>query len=474
MLDPTPHLERFESYEQACRQFRWQIPDRLNIALAISRKQRDAVTRIALKDSRPGGINTYTFGGIDFLSDKFASLLAQSGVGQGDAVAVVLHQSAALLVAHFGTLKLGAVVVPLSPDLPPSIMRRALSVCRARAIVAGAASLSQIEEVATPGALFIVGLSGPGLSGPGLGGPGRTGTGGRKDFWRALSYASSDFSATETPSTAPAFIFFLTQRDLKLTGVTHSHSSLIGQLTSFEMYNGLCFDGSKVFWTASDWVSPQVLLGIIYPALWYGCAIVSKQSISPSADETFGLMRLCQITDAFIPTTEIDRLKQIETLPRVMSEPGHKSELMLKTVLTTPGSFSLEHSEWTLGALGAELKVAYGTPETGLIATNCDKWFEPKPGALGRRAPGHSIEIVSQEGRVCSPGEQGRAALLKPDPALFSGYFGDSERTASRFIGDWFVTDDAAYKNEDGDLYISPSSSRLEEDACEAENDVRD
>jgi acetyl-CoA synthetase len=210
-----------------------------------------------------------------------------------------------------------------------------------------------------------------------------------------------------------------------------------------------------VFWTASDWASPQVLLGWVYPALWYGCSIVSKDSISPSADEMFRLMRLSEITDAFIPSQEMYRLKQIETLPR------DKSGLALKTILTTQGSSTAELSEWASRALGAELNVAYGTQETGLIATSCDRWFERKPGASGRAAPGHSLEIVNLQGGVCSAGQQGRAALLKPDPALFLGYFNDPEKSSSRFAGDLFITHDTAQKNEDGDLYISPSQTSL-------------
>ena len=95
-VDPTPNLKRFSSYEQACREFRCQIPQRFNIGAAICRRQPDAVTRIALHDVKKGGINTYTFGGLDFLSDKFATLLSESGVSQGDAVVVVLPASAAL------------------------------------------------------------------------------------------------------------------------------------------------------------------------------------------------------------------------------------------------------------------------------------------------------------------------------------------------------------------------------------------
>src|SRR5262252_2065408 len=112
-VDPTPHLERFESYDRARREFRWTIPERFNAASATLSRQIEPVTRPALVEVRQGGVNTYTFNGLDYLSDKFAVVLARHGIRRGDRVAIVLPQSAASLVAQLGTLKLGAVAVVL-------------------------------------------------------------------------------------------------------------------------------------------------------------------------------------------------------------------------------------------------------------------------------------------------------------------------------------------------------------------------
>ena len=391
MIDPTPHLERFESYERACREFRWQIPDQFNIASAISRRHKDAITCVALGDVRPGGINTYTIGGIDFLSDKFANLLARSGVRQGDAVAVIASQSAALLVAQFGILKLGAAVAPLSPSLPSSTLKRALKECDARAIV---------SEDASAETLFI------------------NACGERTDFWREVNRASSDFTAAETHSSSPAFIFFS-----GLTGIIHSHASLIGQLTAFEMFNEFSLSDGSVFWAAGDWVSPQILLGLIYPALWYGCSITCSNE-----SELLDSITQCEVTNAFIWSAEKNLMKRIQTAPH---------------------------------EFGTTLNAAYGTIETGLIAASCNRWFESDVETCVRAAPGHSIEILN---------EQGRIGVRRDDPALFLGYLNDSEKTGSAFAGDWLVTGDEGKKNEDGDLCVSPSTKHLEDSHYNVEN----
>jgi acetyl-CoA synthetase len=185
------------------------------------------------------------------------------------------------------------------------------------------------------------------------------------------------------------------------------------------MCNGFSFDDASVFWAAGDWTSPQILLGIVHPALWYGCSIVSKDSTGSSENELSALMTRCEVTNAFISSSETNLLKQIQTVPL---------------------------------DLGTTLNVAYGTPETGLIATSCKQWFESDRGSSVRAAPGHSIKIS---------GDRGRVAILRHDPALFLGYLNDSEKTRSAFDGEWFITRDEGQKNEDGDLYISPSSNHF-------------
>src|SRR5262245_11737310 len=109
--DPTPHLERFESYARARREFQWTIPERFNAATAALARQIEPVTRRALAEVKQGGVNTYTFNGLDYLSDKFAVALANRGLYRGDRVVIALPQSAASLIAQLGILKLGAIAV---------------------------------------------------------------------------------------------------------------------------------------------------------------------------------------------------------------------------------------------------------------------------------------------------------------------------------------------------------------------------
>jgi acetyl-CoA synthetase len=382
--DPTPHLERFESYEQARREFRWKIPQRFNIGAAICQRYAAAPTRIALNEVKTAGTNTFTFGGLDFLSDKFATALIESGIEPGDSVAVILPQSAALAVALFGALKTGALVVPLPMSADSALLEHALADSVARVLV----SDESIYDPAPALALnlpaletqFVVRDLGPIVPGHDY-----------IDFWRALDRASADFVAAETDANSAAFIFYA-ELGGRLTGVVHSHRSLIGRLAAFEMINNLEVNQNSVFWTSDDWSSADSTLGRILPAWWYGCSVTAG-----ALQNRNGVSSFCEV---------------------------------------------------------------YSNPETGYLASECERWFRKQAGSAGRPAPGQSVEVIDDSGIVLPKGKSGRIAVHKSDPALFLRYNNDPERTTAAITRDWFVTDDSGYKDQEGNLHTWASSDR--------------
>jgi long-chain acyl-CoA synthetase len=58
---------------------------------------------------------TITFGELDDRAERFASLLAQAGIGKGDRIALSLQNDPEFAIALLGGWKRGAIVVPLNP-----------------------------------------------------------------------------------------------------------------------------------------------------------------------------------------------------------------------------------------------------------------------------------------------------------------------------------------------------------------------
>ena len=102
-----------ESYEQACAEHRWQVPERYNIAADVCDKHDSG--KLAMVHERfDGEVREIRWGELQALANQAANVLSGAGVGAGDRVAVVLPPTPETAAIFFGTWKLGAVLLSMS------------------------------------------------------------------------------------------------------------------------------------------------------------------------------------------------------------------------------------------------------------------------------------------------------------------------------------------------------------------------
>ena len=82
------------------------------------------------------GRNEYTYRYIDNSANRLAALLVQIGLNRQDRVVIFLDNSLESVVALFGILKAGGVVVPLNPELKPTKLQYILRDTGAFALIA--------------------------------------------------------------------------------------------------------------------------------------------------------------------------------------------------------------------------------------------------------------------------------------------------------------------------------------------------
>jgi acetyl-CoA synthetase len=75
------------SYEEACAQHRWEVPDRYNIAADVCDRWPAEKPAMVFEDFR-GNERRVSWGEQRGLSNKAANLLARRGVERGDRVAI--------------------------------------------------------------------------------------------------------------------------------------------------------------------------------------------------------------------------------------------------------------------------------------------------------------------------------------------------------------------------------------------------
>jgi acyl-coenzyme A synthetase/AMP-(fatty) acid ligase len=237
-----------------------------NLAEVICRRHADRVMREALLDRKPMADNCYTFGGLDFLSDKFASALVNQGVNEGDAVAAILEPSAAFAVAALGALKRGAVVVPVSPALDIINTEAVINDSGAKAMVAPFAEREVYAAIAARHSITTVFVACDSREAIHY-------EGAERSFWRDIFLASSDFTPAAMPDSAPAFIFYIKAAEGALRPITRTHAAILGQLAQINQSNEQVPDAEGALWPNENGTSPDVLLGLVFPTWWIGGAV---------------------------------------------------------------------------------------------------------------------------------------------------------------------------------------------------------
>src|SRR3984957_3806920 len=94
-------LTETADYEKLCREFRWEIPARFNMATACCDRYADGSSRHT------------SFDELAAMSRRFANVLKADGLTRGDRVALFLSQSLELPLAHLSAFRAGMISIPL-------------------------------------------------------------------------------------------------------------------------------------------------------------------------------------------------------------------------------------------------------------------------------------------------------------------------------------------------------------------------
>lgn len=95
----------------------------------------------------------------------------------------------------------------------------------------------------------------------------------------------------------------------------------------------------------------------------------------------------------------------------------------------------------------------YGLTETSPVAVANLIWDVRKTGSIGIPWPDTDVAILSAEtGEPAAPGEIGE--IIIKGPQVMKGYWNRPEETQAVFKGEWFLSGDMGYMDEEGFFYI--------------------
>jgi long-chain acyl-CoA synthetase len=401
-----------------------------NLAVILSetaRRSPDKTVTI-LGDSR------MSYGELDELSGRLAAGLAASGIGPGDAVALQLPNIPQFLIAYFGILKAGGVVVPLNVLLKAPEVAYHLRDCSAKALITWAGVL----EEAAPGAkeagvtqVYAVG-------------------GGPVPFEQLLS----------APASGPAFA----GRDPADTAVIMYTSGTTGrpkgaELTHLQLYMNADIPG-RLF----D-VQPDDIVITVLP-LFHVFGLSSIMNVCVRFGCTMSLVPRFEAA-AVLTAIERDRATIFEGVPTMFVGLLACPELdsydisSLRIAISGGASIPAPVLDAFEKRFGVVILEGYGLTETASTTTFNVSVTDRRPYSVGKPIWGTQTEVWDAEGKPLPPGVGNVGEVVTRGLHVMKGYLNKPEDTASVFTGNWFHTGDLGYFDEDGYLFIVGRSKEL-------------
>jgi acetyl-CoA synthetase len=420
-------------YDAIYGQFRWSVPQRLNIAHMICDRHTHLTDKVALYyEADDGSRQTYTFGQIKRLSDRMANALRGLGLKPGDRVAIILAQRPETAIAHLACYKSALVALPLSILFGPDALAYRLKDSGAAAAVTDSRRVETLAQLQPqlPDLGPIIGAR--------CGDP-------EMEFWHLIDKASDQPHQADTAADDPALLIYTSGTTGPPKGALVAHRALLGNLPGFEMSHDFFPQPHDLFWTPADWAWTGGLWDALLPAWYYGKPVLAYGGGKFDPEKAAHLMATYQVRNAFIPPTALKMMRQIPHLKE-------RFKLNLRSVMSAGEAVGEELIHWGRNALGLTINEMWGQTEFNYLVGNCAAVMPARPGSMGKPYPGHVVDII--DGQVLPAGEVGEFAARRGDPVMFLGYWNNPDATRAKLSGEWFRTGDVGYRDEQGYLWF--------------------
>ncbi|MEZ5122795.1 MAG: AMP-binding protein [Solirubrobacterales bacterium] len=377
-----------------------------------------------------------TYGELDALVTRAASMLAGLGIGSGDVVSFQLPNWLEAAVLYHATVRLGAVSNPIIPIYRGREVEFILRQTRARVLVVadvfrGFDYRAMLQEIG-PGLpdlehVLVVGDPDEGVT----------------SLHAALAAAPPAAPpAPPRPAHDPALVLFTSGTEAHPKGVIHSHDTLVYESQSIiDLYR---LDGSdRVFMPSPVTHITGLLYGLMLPQM-LGTCVVLQDAWEPSA--ALDLIERERLTFCVGATPFLHALVHAPDLAR--------RDLSCLRVFGCGGAdvpptlIRAAHERLDIVASrlygSTECPTVTGTPRDGPIEQHAD--------TDGRPIGASEVRIVDEHGARLPPGRSGDLQVRGPDLCL--GYL-DAALNERAFTGDgWFRTGDLATVDEHGSVRI--------------------
>lgn len=390
---------------------------------------------------------------------KFANYLRSLGVEKGDRVAIMLPNCPQSVIAYYGVLYAGGIVVQTNPLYTERELQYQMADSGAKVILVmdilyprtmKIINETNIENVIVTGIKdylpFPKNLVYPFIQKKQYG------------FSVKVEHSGMNHLFTEIMKSATATeitVDFDFENDLALLqytggttgfpkGVMLTHKNLIANTMMCDAWMYKCNKGE------------EIILGILPFFHVYGMTTVlvlsimqqGKMVLLPKFDVEQALKTIDKQKPTLFPgapTMYIGLLNHPDLAKYDLSS--------IKACLSGSAPLPLEVQEKFEALTGGRLVEGYGLTETSPVTHANPIWENRINGSIGLPWPNTDAAVLrSGESEVLPPGEVGEIAVKGPQ--VMKGYWNRPEDTAMTFNDGWFLTGDLGYMDENGYFYV--------------------
>jgi long-chain acyl-CoA synthetase len=368
-----------------------------------------------------------SYGELQRRAASLAMHLRRLGVGVGDHVALVVPNLPEYVVAYYGLLAAGAVVVPINSRARAPEMAHVLSDGEVSAAIVHAPALPELRQACAdcPAVRRLVVVGGPGRDGA-VAFDDLLGDGGR-------------LAAPAARADDLAMILYTSGTTGRPKGVMLTHDALTTNAIAVTEQLGL---------TERD-----RMLGIAPLMHILGCSLTLNGTLYRGATI---VLPLALDLDSVLGTIEAQRCTVAGVVPTwlamLRAHPRRYDLRSLRLILTggspaPEGLLDVLHDE-----MGLVVLEGYGATEAGGGISMNPPRGPHKRGSVGVPQPGVEVAVQDDDGRALPAGEIGE--LCVRGPSIMRGYYHQPEATAQALVAGWLRTGDVGFRDADGYIYI--------------------
>jgi acetyl-CoA synthetase len=144
----------------------------------------------------------------------------------------------------------------------------------------------------------------------------------------------------------------------------------------------------------------------------------------------------------------------LKTLREVKKPREKFTNLKLRCIVSGAEPVSPELARWVDEELKVEFNQGFGQTEANYFIGTCGALepYELEP--LGKPFPGHRVAVVDADGKAVKHGDIGEIAIGRESPVVMKEYWKNPEAMHEKFKGEWCVTGDMGYADDEGYVYF--------------------